>query len=201
MKTGHAMTGDPADAQAHPHPDALGALMAAAQAGDGAAYRDVLGQSTRLLRRAFGVRAPWLTAEDIEDLVQETLLSLHRARASYDPARPFIPWLMAIARHRLADHLRREGRRHHGARAHAVHDETFAPAAAKDHADGVLDTLALQDAMRTLPQGQREAVRLLRLRQLPLAEAARACGAKPTALKVALHRAAHRLRAAIGGGQ
>ncbi len=184
-----------------PDPDALGTLMAAAQAGDSAAYRDLLGQVSRLLRRAIRMRAPWLTAEDIEDIVQETLLSVHGARASYDPARPFIPWLMAIARYRLADHLRRETRRRDGARAHATHDETFGARAAKDHSDRVVDGLALRDAMRELPRAQREAVQLLRLRQLPLEEAARESGSSATALKVSLHRAAHRLRTMIGGSQ
>lgn len=187
--------------RAAPDPDELGTLMAAAQGGDGAAYRALLVQTARLLRRAIRMRAPWLTAEDVEDLVQDTLLSVHRARASYDPARPFMPWLMAIARHRLADHLRRETRRRDGAHAHATHDETFGARAAKDHADTVVDGLALRDAMRDLPRAQREAVQLLRLRQLPLEEAARESGVSATALKVSLHRAAQRLRAMIGGSQ
>ena len=186
---------------AAPDPDELGTLMAAAQGGDGAAYRALLVQAARLLRRAIRMRAPWLTAEDVEDLVQDTLLSVHRARASYDPVRPFIPWLMAIARHRLADHLRRESRRRNGAHAHATHDETFGTRAAKDHSDTVVNGLALREAMRDLPRAQREAVHLLRLRQLPLEEAARESGTSAAALKVSLHRAAQRLRTMIGGAQ
>src|SRR6266566_8785358 len=56
-------------------------------------------------------RRRFLPPQDIEELVQDVLVSLHAVRATYDPKRPFLPWLAAIARNRLADSARRYARR------------------------------------------------------------------------------------------
>lgn len=84
-----------------------GRLMAAAQAGDSAAYRQLLGDILPFVR-AIIVRQIGRTDEDA---AQDALLSLHLVRHTYDPARPFKPWLAAIVRHRLLDGLRRQTRR------------------------------------------------------------------------------------------
>ena len=91
--------------------DGLGALMKSAQDGDRAAYRDLLREIVPILRRMLKRRFPFLPHQDLEDLVQDILLALHAVRATYDPARPFLPWLMAIARNRTADMARRYARR------------------------------------------------------------------------------------------
>lgn len=175
----------------------LDTLMKAAMAGDGAAYHQVLGEVTTRLRRMIRTRAPYLQAADIEDIVQDTLLSLHASRATWDPARPFMPWLASIARNRMADHARRYGRRTALDLAMADFVETFDGMATNDHAQNVVNFLSARDALEELTPAEREAVRLLRLRQLTLAEASAESGASVAALKVAVHRAARRLRAAM----
>src|SRR5712691_5932883 len=90
---------------------ALASLMQAAQAGDTRAYARLLDEITPRLRHIVRGQRKFLRAEDIEDLVQDILLSLHAVRATYDPQRPFMPWLMAITRNRLADGARRYTRR------------------------------------------------------------------------------------------
>jgi RNA polymerase sigma factor (sigma-70 family) len=126
----------------------LGGLMRAAQAGDGDAYLALLGEITPRVRqvvwRRRGARAP----EAIEDLVQDVLLSVHVARASYDPGRPFFPWLLAIVRNRLADGARRYAR-------HALHevqvddlDVTFAELATNSPAEPLGDVSALRNAVQ-----------------------------------------------------
>ncbi len=82
-------------------------LMRAAQDGDTAAYERLLKSLIGLLRRTVRQRRPFLQPADIEDIVQDILLSLHAVRSTYDPGRPFMPWLMAIARNRMADAARR----------------------------------------------------------------------------------------------
>ena len=80
-------------------------MMARAQSGDGDAYRRLLTAIVPYLRaRAIGRLG---TVEEAEDAVQDTLLTIHAARQSYDPARAFGPWLIAIADRRIADRLRR----------------------------------------------------------------------------------------------
>ena len=90
--------------------DDLAALMKTAQAGDIEAYSQLLQEVTIRLRRIVRRYRSFLSDEDIEDLVQDILLSLHSVRATYDPRRPFMPWLLAITRNRLADGARRYAR-------------------------------------------------------------------------------------------
>ena len=78
-------------------------LMQRSQAGDKQAYSVLLEQAGRWLARFFSQK---IAADAVDDLVQDTLISLHRKRASYDPSRPFLPWLAAIARYRWVDRLR-----------------------------------------------------------------------------------------------
>src|SRR3954464_7772899 len=86
-------------------------LMRAAQDGDNLAYATLLRELLPLLRRWVQGRLRFLQAADVEDIVQDTLLSLHAARATYDPARPFLPWLSSITHNRLVDGVRRNARR------------------------------------------------------------------------------------------
>ena len=172
----------------------LAHLMGAAQAGDPDAYLQLLRRITPRIRQIVGRRRGFAGKEDVEDLVQEILLSLHAVRATYDPAHPFMPWLLAIARNRLADGARRYARQ----AAHEVRSEhpavTFADTAANNDLEGFGDREALAHAIRSLPRGQREAIELLKLKELSLKEAAAATGLSIGALKVATHRAMTALR-------
>ncbi len=173
--------------------DEFGALMKAAQDGDRAAYRDLLREIAPILRRRLKRRFPFLPHQDVEDLVQDILLAVHAVRATYDPSRPFLPWLIAIARNRTADMARRYARR--GAREVAV--DTYPETSGEDETnrgDGYGDAEALQQAVQTLPHGQRVAIELLKFRELSLKEAAIVSGMSVTALKVATHRATRALR-------
>lgn len=179
--------------------DPLGALMQAAQAGDRGAYRSLLERLTLRLRILVRRRAPWLDRDEIEDLVQETLISVHLARASYDPSRPFLPWVGAIARCRIVDAVRARGRR--AALDVAVSDsiETFSGSETNNHAENVVNFLAVRRALDTLSPAERDALTMLRLRQMTLAEASQESGTSVAALKVAVHRAGKRLRGVLEG--
>jgi RNA polymerase sigma factor (sigma-70 family) len=171
----------------------FGRLMAAAQSGDADAYLRLLQEITPRVRQLIGRRRGGRAAGDVEDLVQDVLLSLHVARGSYDPGRPFLPWLLAIARNRLADGARRHARK----AAHEVQvedlDVTFSesPPNISVRSD---DSPALREAIAALSPGQRDAIELLKLRELSLKEAAQATGSSVGALKVATHRAITALR-------
>jgi RNA polymerase sigma-70 factor (ECF subfamily) len=165
--------------------------MAHAQSGDQSAYRRLLQEIAPYLRAlaAKSHRDP----ADIEDSVQDVLLTVHAVRHTYDPTRPFGPWLVAIANRRITDRLRRQGRT--TARETPLDDdhETFAaPAANFDEAVSV--DRALREAIERLPAGQRAAIRLLKLQEMSLKQAAGATGMSVAALKVATHRAMKNLR-------
>ena len=100
-RTGSNMNQQPTDERA------LERLMQAAQAGDVQAYARLLKGITPRVHGMVRRQRQFLPAADIEDLVQDVLISLHAVRATYDPGRPFMPWLMAITRNRLADGARR----------------------------------------------------------------------------------------------
>jgi RNA polymerase sigma factor (sigma-70 family) len=166
-------------------------LMARAQDGDRAAYRALLEDIAPYIRslaaRCF--REP----SDVDDAVQDVLLTVHMVRHAYDPARPFGPWLVAIANRRIIDRLRRETRQRALKVALSAEHETFmGPAASLD--DPRSDEAALSDAIERLAPEQRQAVKMLKLNEMSLKEAAAASGRSIVALKVATHHAVKKLR-------
>jgi RNA polymerase sigma-70 factor, ECF subfamily len=166
-------------------------LMARAQGGDRAAYRRLLDEITPYLR-SLAVRSH-RDPGDIEDTVQDVLLTVHSIRHTYDPARPFGPWLVAIARRRIVDRLRRQGRTRQHETPLAPEHETLAATAA-NHPEARVDAVALRYAVERLPPGQREAITLMKLQQMSLRQAAAASGMSIAALKVATHRGLKSLR-------
>lgn len=163
-------------------------LMRRAQDGDRDAYRRLLDELGPLL--AALLRRWAADAAEVEDLRQETLIAVHRARHTYDPARPLEPWLFAIARSVAIDHHRRQARR----RAHEV-PVAVLPEVGIAAADDIERRLA--EALATLPPAQRQALELLRLDGLSTAEAAQRAGTSAGALKVRAHRAYRALRALL----
>jgi RNA polymerase sigma-70 factor (ECF subfamily) len=182
--------------------------MRAAQTGDQRAYAELLAGITPWLRRYIRNQRPFLQAADVEDLVQDVLLSLHAVRRTYDPARPFFPWLLAIVHHRLADAARRYASRSaREAAAPEGHDEANSARAVTSSDDtpnmeesAVGDPQALHQAIRALPAVQRAAIDLLKLKEMSLKDAARELGTSVGALKVAAHRGMASLRRALARG-
>lgn len=166
-------------------------LMARAQNGDRAAYRTLLEAITPYLRTLAG--RCFNQPADVEDAVQDVLLTLHLVRHAYDPKRPFGPWLVAIANRRIIDRLRRNTRRRAREVALAADHETFTDPAA-NISSSTLDEAALAEAIEQLPPDQRQTIRMLKLNEMSLKEAAAASGRSIPALKVATHRAVKSLR-------
>ncbi len=169
-------------------------LMTAAQAGQREAYERLLETITPILRRIVQRHRGFLRPDDIEDLVQDVLLSVHAVRMTYDPRQPFLPWLLAITRNRLAD----GGRRYARTSAHEIVvedlDVTFATKVTNPLDEGYGDVGALHHAIGALPAGQRQAIELVKLQEMSLREAAAVSGMTVGALKVAAHRAMASLR-------
>ncbi len=172
--------------------------MAAAQDGDRAAYESLLVALVPVLRAFAGRRG--VAPAQVEDVVQEVLLLLHRARHTWRPERPFAPWLWAIARNASTDALRRQTRdRSRRDETPGLRDE---PASEDPGPEELLRATEfsprLAAALSALPDAQREAIELLYLQQLPVAEAAARAGVTETALKVRAHRGTRALRTRLG---
>lgn len=168
-------------------------LMARAQDGDTVAYLRLLQEITPYLRSL--VRRWHKDLWDIEDTVQDILLTLHSIRHTYDPSRPFGPWLVGIASRRSIDRLRRRGRQIlREAPLTAKHEES---ATAADNSEDILEKQRLAEALDGLPPIQRTAVDLLKLKEMSLKEAADATGLSIASLKMATHRALRTLRSML----
>ena len=175
----------------------LSEWMRAAQAGDASAYRMLL---TTIQPRIRGiVRAKIREDAAAEDVVQNALLSIHRGRSTYRSERPFGPWMRAIVRNSIIDHFRDRKRR--GDREVELIVEQWPDTSAET--DGGSEQLApeLAAALAALPEGQREAVTLVQVKGLSVAEAALRVGISTGALKVRAHRGYRAMREVLEGAR
>ncbi len=164
-----------------------GAMMRAAQDGDNASYSALLTELLPVLRGTVARR--WRNRQDVEDIVQDILLSLHSVRHTYDPARPFMPWLITIALRRIADAARRLAARSANETTVEIMPETFAGDETKSTQETSDDQDTLRAALLALPAGQRQAVELMKVQGLSLREASVRTGKSIASLKVTVHRA------------
>ncbi|MBG0808038.1 sigma-70 family RNA polymerase sigma factor [Methylosinus sp. H3A] len=166
--------------------------MRSAQDGDNAAYAQLLSELLPMLRRV--VAHKWSGMLDVEDVVQEIIISVHTVRHTYDPERPFMPWLMTIATRRSLDAARRRRVRSAIETTVDVMPETFSGDQTKTEQESSDDQEAILRAMEQLPDGQREALELLKVQGLSLREASAVTGKSIASLKVSVHRALRAMR-------
>ncbi len=166
--------------------------MARAQDGDRRAYEALLADVAALVEPF--VRNRVRQADACEEIVQDTLLAIHRDRHTYDPARPFCPWMYAIARHRLFDHLEKQRRwRRAELLTHAGLEELAREdAGLGDHARRVL-----RQALARLSDTQRRVIEMLKLDGCSVAEISLKTGLSVSAVKVTAHRGYKKLRALL----
>lgn len=183
----------PNDLSSNPAADAqearLKACWMAALQGDDAAYQQALQMLAGRLRAFFARRLASLP-DEVEDLVQETLLALHLQRATYDARVPLGAWVFAVARHKLVDLFRRRGRRE------ALHEplddlaEHLQPSTENQAQPALRDLGVL---LQRLPDAQQRALMLVKLEGLTMAEASQRSGVSVAALKVQVHRGLKKL--------
>lgn len=173
---------------AHDHD--LAALLALAQEGDRQAYERFLLGACEVLRPFLARRMR--EAELAEDVLQETLLAVHRARHTHLRGRPVGPWLYTICEHRMADFFRRRRRiaRVEVPGAEAPPPEGDQPPTARRQ--------AALDALERLPGRQRRVIELLKLHDLSVREIADRFGMSESAVKVTAFRGYQAMRKMMG---
>lgn len=175
------------------------ALMIRAQQGDGQAYATLLtmlSSSARQYARNRLGDVAWL-----DDVMQETLVTIHAARHTYDPHRPFAPWFYAILSSRMIDVLRKEKRVRAREFASDALPEASSPSRPVQETSDPLDARRLENALDALPDRQREIVRALKLEDESVKDVSARLGMSPSAVKVAAHRGYKALRRLLGGKQ
>ncbi len=174
--------------------------MAQAQDGYRPAYEALLRDLVPFVRALVRtqLRTPAQHRIDLDDVVQDVLLTVHRVRHTYDPRLPFSPWLASIVLRRTVDAYRRRRRITDHETRDDTAGETFADPVANKNMEAGAIAARVQVALASLPAGQRRAFELLKLDGLSLQEAAARSGHSAGALKVAVHRAVKALRARLG---
>lgn len=171
---------------------ALRLMMTASLDGDADAHRRLLGALVPVLRGYFGRRTD--DGAQIEDLVQDTLIAIHTRRATYDPARPFGPWLFAVARYKLVDAWRK--------RRETVSldgfEDMFGDGGFEDEVNARLD---VGELLGTLPEKQAMAIRATRIDGLSVADVAAREGLSESDVKVSAHRGLKALAKRLGIGE
>lgn len=170
------------------HGSDWGALMAAAQSGNAAVYQRLLGEIRSWLLGYYARRLP---RGMIDDAVQDTLLAIHEKRHTYDAARPFGPWLAAIARYKWIDRIR--------AMKAAPTDSLDEDIPVASDEDIVTNDLSLERLLLELRPAQSQVIRLVKLEGLSIAEAAARTGQSASLVKVNIHRGLSRLKGLIRG--
>jgi RNA polymerase sigma-70 factor (ECF subfamily) len=171
----------------------LKALFLAGLAGDEASHRAFLREIAGGLRAYFRGRLRH-ALDDVEDLVQETLIAVHTRRDSYDPSYPVTAWVYAIGRYRMIDMIRRKKRRGISIALEDAPEVGEAP-----EADAAIAKRDLNKLLETLPQKQREAIRLVKLEGVSVKEAADALAISESDVKISAHRGLKALTALIRG--
>ncbi len=176
----------------------LRSLMRAGLDGDAGAYRTLLDRLSRHLRAYYRGKLTRIgrSQTEAEDLVQDTLMAIHTRRHTYDTGEPFTPWVQAIARYKLIDHLRRN--------RFSMTDVPIEDAGdfeAQDNHVGAESAHDLDRLLAGLPEKMRRVIRFVKLDGLSVAEAAKRCGMSESAIKVSVHRGIKAMAAAVSEGK
>ena len=175
-------------------PEPFESLMQQALAGDNVAYEALLRRSAGLLRPYLNKRLN--SPSDAEDVLQEILLSLHKARVTYDGQRPFLPWMFAIARFRLQDHLRahyKDRLRHAGDLEEAENNLAFAVT------ESDFSYESIREEVHRLPEKQAMILELMHSQGYTAKEVGQKMQMNESAVKVAAHRAYKKLKKTLVG--
>ena len=169
--------------------DNLAALMKQSLAGDQRAYTELLQETSRLLRPFLAKRLRFTS--EVDDLLQEILISIHKARHTYDGNRPYKPWMYAIARFRLQDHLRAHysDQLHHAADLSEIEESLH-----EDVTESAISYESISGEVEKLPGKQADILRLMHQEGYTAKEVAEKIGMNESAVKVAAHRAYKILR-------
>jgi RNA polymerase sigma-70 factor, ECF subfamily len=169
-------------------------LMIEAQKGDSSSYETLLKEVSLFLKRY--LRQKISDSEQLEDVVQETLLAVHKSRHTYNSDRSFISWLLAIAHYKVNDLLRISYK----------FKPTELDESIVDESDSQLDELLKKEkteqvmkAVESLPAKNQMVLKLLKIEGLKISEVARLCNLSESNVKVISFRAVQDLKASLGG--
>ncbi len=167
------------------------ALFRRGLAGEEGCYAEFLAMAASWLRGVVVRRVP---ASDVEDVVQEILISIHKARHTHDGERPLAPWMRAIAGFRVTDHLRK----HYAAMSHLTFDIEEMNDTLPDVTEDPSGHEYVNELLEGVPEREQKILTLMHVEGFTAKEVGVQMGMKESAVKVAAHRAVKKLRQAAG---
>lgn len=163
-------------------------LLRMAQAGDQAAYARFLQAITPIITRMVKNR---VGDGDRDDVVQEILVSVHKARHTHDGMRPVMPWLASIARFRMTDHMRK----HYAARDHLMSDISEMENTLADVTESHRQNESIADLLHQVPEREKQILTLMHVEGYTAKQVGEKLSMGESAVKVAAHRAIKKIRA------
>jgi len=154
--------------------------------GDQNAYRLLL-TSLRLWLTAYFTKR--VHSNVVEDLIQDTLLTLHAKRQTFDSRYSFGPWIAAVARHRWIDHMRAT------LKYVEIQLEDDYPSQETER-----DICAKHDVkilLKLIPSPQAEVIELVKLKEFSIEEVSKQTGHSQSSVKVMVHRGMKKMMAAV----
>lgn len=167
-------------------------LAALLLSGNELDYARFLNAIAPVIRRMVAKRVP---SAEVEDVVQEVLISIHKARHTYDGNRPIMPWLAAIARFRMTDYLRKHysGRRHQEVDIAELHETLADVTAGNDSNESV------EELLDGVPAHAKKILSMMHVEGYTAKEVGTAMNMNESAVKVAAHRAIKKIREKLNG--
>ena len=168
----------------------LRALFRLGIQGDQASYAQFLNQIAPLCRRAAARR---IRGADLDDVVQEALISIHKARATYDGERPLLPWVLSIVNFRVTDYLRK----HYRTAGRDAVDIDLVSDTLGDVTETAGDGESVERMLGAVPQRQQDILTMMHVEGYTAKEVGTKLNMKELAVKVAAHRAMKKIREAF----
>lgn len=162
-------------------------LMSKSLAGDQESYKNLLLQISKILQVIVSKR---ISSADVEDVVQEILISVHKARHTYNCDRPFIPWLMAIANFRITDYLRK----HYSQMHHKTSNIEEFFDILTDVTNEPSNSELVDELLAELDEKQRKILTMMHIEGYTAKEVGKEIGMNDSAVKVAAHRAIKKIK-------
>ncbi len=160
--------------------------MCATLKGDQNAYRLLLTNLRPWLTAYFRKRIHWSI---VEDLVQDTLITLHAKRQTFNPNYPFGPWIATIARHRWIDHMRKTVR--------YVELELDQECPSQEHDRDEYVSHDVKTLLKLIPPSQAEIIEMIKLQEMSVEEVSHITGHSPSNVKIIVHRGMKKMMAAV----
>lgn len=172
--------------------DQLETLMHLAQKGDKRAYSKLLSKCSLILKGYLIKRLS--SIDEVDDVVQEVLVSMHKTRHTYEKSRPFKPWLFSIAKFRLYDHLRKIYKKSDNNATYLNEIEINSDLAVTVEGDSYEE---LYNAIDNLPPKQAKIIKLMKIEGYTAKEIGNKLDMSESAIKVNAHRAYKKLKETI----